>query len=75
MHLLDLPTEILRQIFAELTDEDLFSNLRNASIRLRSIADDIVQLSKLIFNKGSKILLILYKVTYNQNVKSGIHMF
>ena len=49
-NLLDLPSEIIRIILADLTDEDVYFNVRKASRRLRDIADDVVQLGNFILS-------------------------
>ena len=46
----DLPEEAVRQIFAFLTDADVYFNVRYACRHLRLLAEDYVQLGKTIYN-------------------------
>ena len=48
LRLVDLPEEILRNVFGYLTDADIYFNVRRACKELENYVDDYVQLGKSI---------------------------
>ena len=50
INLVDLPEEVLRQIFHYISDDDVFANVRMVNRRLKDIIDDYLT-GKIIFWK------------------------